>query len=150
MPLLFDTCRSLRHSNDVLKFRARLVGVLAVVMMVSGHLAECQGWMASPEARMACCADGKECPMHSSAERQAGSANFADQATADRCCAASERGTSVPASVSIPSASLVAVLPALSAVPDAAVIAPYVEWLEAAPGPPPALPRHALLSVFLI
>lgn len=88
--------------------------------------------------------------MHSSAERQAGSANSVDQADADRCCAASERGTSVPSSVSIPSATLVAVLPALSAVPDAAVIAPYVEWLEAAPNPPPSVARHALLSVFLI
>ena len=139
-----------QHPTVVLNLRRRLLGVLAIVMMVSGHLADCQGWMASPEARMACCAEGHECPMHTSADRQAGSANSADQADADRCCAASERGTSVPSSVSITSASLVAVLPALSAVPDAAVIAPYVEWLEAAPGPPPSLARHALLSVFLI
>ncbi|MEQ1911515.1 MAG: hypothetical protein ABMA15_22050 [Vicinamibacterales bacterium] len=130
--------------------RARLVGVLAIVMMVSGHLAECQGWMSSPEARMACCDDERECPLHKSAGHAVGSATATSQADADRCCAGSERGASVPSSVSTWSASLVAVLPVLSAVPNAAVIAPYVEWLEADPSPPPSVPRHALLSVFLI
>ena len=88
--------------------------------------------------------------MHASAARQAGSVNSVNQADADRCCAASEHGTSAPSSVSLPSASAVAVLLAVSPVPDASVLAPFVEWLEAAPGPPPSLARHALLSVFLI
>ena len=88
--------------------------------------------------------------MHSSAERQAGSANSVDQADADRCCAGAEHGTSAPSSVNIPSASAFAVLPVDSPVPDARILAPLVEWLDAAPSPPPSLARHALLSVFLI
>ena len=134
----------------MLTLRARVVAVLAVVLMVSGHLAECQGWMSSPEARMACCDAEHECPMHKSAGQAVGSAASASQADADRCCAGSEHGTSAPSSVNIPSASAVAVLLADSPVPDARILAPLVEWLDAAPSPPPSLARHARLSVFLI
>ena len=139
-----------QHPTVVLNLRRRLLGVLAILMMVSGHLAECQGWMSSPEARMACCDAEHECPMHKSAGHAVGSAASASQADADRCCAGSEHGTSAPSSVNIPSASAVAVLLVDSPVPDARILAPFVEWLDAAPSPPPSLARHALLSVFLI
>jgi hypothetical protein len=129
--------------------RSRLVALVATILVLSGHLAECRGWLATPEARMECCEDEQECPMHKSGKGDA--FHELTQAAADQCCATGTQADdslptaahSAPADASV-SVSVVAKIIALPARPwDAAS-------LEQDTGPPGARSRHVLFSVFLI
>src|SRR5262249_11862644 len=89
----------LEHPRKVLTRLSRFAAITMVLVLLGGHLAECQGWLSTPEARMACCANEQECPMHNAGQHSSASNHRISQSDADRCCATSERGESTPTSV---------------------------------------------------
>ena len=127
------------------------VSVLALTLaLMAGNVAVCAGWLPSPEARMACCTDG-ECPMHKGDSHHSGSQRTLTQAQADRCCASSERENSNQSGPAFGAAITAAVLGAGIVVP-ASVPALVLSdaWRTSAPIPIAPVPRHVLLSVFLV
>ena len=128
----------------------RVFVLLFTLLTPSFHLGDCVGWLGSAEARMACCEDESQCPMHAGAgDHHLGSTAPVSQADADRCCAASEDGDSIPSALTV-HAAVVALPPAVQPMPDANVVAPLFEWLTPEPSPPDSVARHVLLSTFLI
>jgi hypothetical protein len=132
----------------VLRRTAALVVVLA---LSAAGWAECAGWQASPEARMACCLGSADCPMHGS-EPGAGSESIVTQAQADSCCAASDTDDSTPSAGAF-SLSLSAALVPSTLSTLAPIIAPppsFDAWRTHVPLPIGHVSKHVLLSVFLI
>jgi hypothetical protein len=87
--------------------------------------------------------------MHHS-EHEDGSTRVLTQADADRCCAASEQGDSTPSpsSAGFVVALGIVLTPVSAPIPDPRV---HVElWRASAPIPTAHVPRHLLLSVFLV
>lgn len=133
----------------------RLVRCLAVfavaVGLVAGNAAICAGWMPTAQARMACCTAGRTCPMHSADSHKAGSGQVLTQAQADSCCAAAQGRDSSPSSQPTATGITIAVL-GVPVVLPASVPALVVSdgWRRSAPLRPPPVPKHVLLSVFLL
>ncbi|MGB7217391.1 MAG: hypothetical protein WBD07_01170 [Vicinamibacterales bacterium] len=131
-------------------FKRRL-SVLALALALSASNAVvCAGWMAAPEARMACCADG-ECPMHKSGSSKAASARELSQAEADSCCAVSEQDNRAPSPAS---AFVLAVGLAIAPIqsPIEVPAAPVRPDGRPAPVRTPGIPvaTYLLLSVFVV
>ena len=128
----------------------RFAAVALTFALVAGNAAMCAGWKATPEARMACCADGVECPMHKGNSHRSGSERVLTQAQADSCCASSEGKNS-----NLFSPTFVA---AITAVLGHGIILPANVpalvlsdgWRISAPIPIEPVPKHVLLSVFLV
>jgi hypothetical protein len=128
----------------------RLSSVALTFVLLAGNVAVCGGWAATPEARMACCADEANCPMHkgggsSSSER------VISQAQADACCAVSERqqsNQSTPTFVTVISSAVLGVGVVVPMPAPALVLSDG--WRTIAPIPIAPVPRHVLLSVFLV
>jgi len=141
---------AVKHPSNVLRVWGRLAALTMAIVIASGQLAECQVWLATPEARMACCANEQECPMHKAGQHPSGSNQRISQSDADRCCATSEPGESVPASVKASAVDG----PALIPISLSGVLAPRATWfdtpVERVASPPTSRSRHVLLSVFLI
>ena len=133
----------------MLSFSRRLSALVLTLSLAASQAGVCAGWMASPEARMACCADDGPCPMHKS-ESEDGSTRVLTQAEADRCCAASEQDDSTPSPSS--AGFFVALGIVLSPVPALIPDPPtHVElWRASVPIPTAHVPKHLLLSVFLV
>ena len=98
---------------------------------------------------MACCTGG-DCPMHKGESPHSTPQHGVTQAQADSCCASSEGQSHQPApafSSVISSAVLGAafVLP-----PPVPALVVSDSWRTAAPIPIAPVPRHVLLSVFLV
>ena len=99
---------------------------------------------------MACCTES-DCPMHQGESRHSGPEPATTQAQADTCCAASEpqqSDHSAPSFFTVNSGAALgagAVLP----VPVPALVASDA-WRTVAPVPIAPVPRHLLLSVFLV
>ena len=133
-----------------LLFRRAAALVVALTLGAAGT-AECAGWQATPETRMACCLDHDVCPMHGSPKSGSGSASVVTQAQADHCCAASDADDSTPSAGAVsgsPSAALVtSPLPTLAPVTTPAR---RDAWRAHVPLPGAHVPKHVLLSVFLI
>jgi hypothetical protein len=129
----------------------RLSVVLLAAVLLAGNVAVCAGWMATPEARMACCSEGHECPMHEGDSHSSGSARVLTQAQADSCCASSERENSSQSSPTFVTAITAAVL-GVGMVLPASVPALVLSdaWRTSAPIPRASVPKHLLLSVFLV
>jgi hypothetical protein len=131
-------------------FVRRLSAVLLCAGLVAGNGAVCAGWLSTPEARMACCVDD-DCPMHKGESGESVSPHILTQAEADACCAASERKQSdtssptVVVSVAAPALGTTIVVPAR--IPSR-VLSDW--WRTEAPSLIPPVPRHILLSVFLV
>ena len=125
--------------------------VVALALAAAGW-AECAGWQTSPEARMACCLTSGDCPMHGSTESSAGSERVVTQAQADSCCASSDTGDSRPSSPAFAlSLSAALVTSAVWTVAPAAVLMPSFDvWRAHVPLTVSQVPKHVLLSVFLI
>jgi len=100
---------------------------------------------------MACCAEGRECPMHKGDSHRVGSERALTQAQADTCCASSEREKSSPSSPAFVAAISAAILGA-GVVVDVSVPTLVLTdgWRTTVPIPIAAVPRHVLLSVFLV
>ena len=88
--------------------------------------------------------------MHKSESQAGGSTRVVSQAEADRCCAASEQDDSAPSPSNLVfSVTLAVVLrpvPVLIPEPDAHVDI----WRASVPIPAARVPKHLLLSVFLV
>jgi hypothetical protein len=146
-----DTSATFQHPKvgTVLLFTTRLPALLLTLALSASHVALCAGWMVTPEARMACCSMDGACPMHKSDSTDSGS-GAVTQAEADRCCAASEQGSSAPsASVSVFSVSFSPVFSPVQPVLPTAVAQPRA-WRMLVPIPAAHVPKHLLLSVFLV
>jgi hypothetical protein len=134
----------------VIGWLRRAASLATVLALIAGDVALCAGWAATPEARMACCTDG-DCPMHKHESHDAGSDRVVTQAQADSCCASSERQRSDPSAptfISVISSAVLGagvVLPA----PVPALVA-RDSWRTFVPIPIAPVPRHVLLSVFLV
>jgi hypothetical protein len=121
--------------------------LLLTLALASSNLALCAGWMPTAEARMACCSEDGDCPMHKAGEH--GGAQAVSQAEADRCCAASETDESAPtASTFNLSISLAPVQTVVQLVEPPLV--PFEALRTVAPLPRTSVPTHVLLSVFLV
>jgi hypothetical protein len=129
----------------------RLSALVLSLVLLGGNLGVCTGWAATPEARMACCVDGESCPMHKGESHDSSETRVISQAEADSCCAASERqqsSQSAPSFITMASSAVLGagvVLPA----PVPSLVASDA-WRAAAPVPISPVPKHVLLSVFLV
>lgn len=99
---------------------------------------------------MACCED-ESCPMHKGASRDNGSTQVLTQAQADACCASSEREDSSPTTPTFSADISFAVLgPGVVMPAVVPVLVLSDDWRTASPAPTPPVPKHVLLSVFLV
>jgi hypothetical protein len=146
----FDTTQAVPHPRRVLSFGRRLSAVFLALALVAGQAGVCAGWMSTPEARMACCSEDGPCPMHKSDSEDDESKRVVSQAEADRCCAASEQENSAPSPTGPAFSVTLAV--ALSPIPGV-LPAPEAHadiWRASVPIPIGHVPKHLLLSVFLV
>jgi hypothetical protein len=125
----------------------RVVSLVCVLAFAQNAWAQCAGWQATPEARLQCCQSGT-CPLHHPEENA--SRTQLTQGAADDCCAQSQRHESSPSGTAFASTMTLGVLQFVppvvpSLAPAAALSAP---WETASP--PAHVPRHVLLSVFLV
>jgi hypothetical protein len=128
----------------------RLSAVALSLALLAGNAAICAGWMPTPEARMACCTDG-ECPMHKGDSHRSESERVLTQAQADGCCASSERKNSNQSSPTFVAAITAAVLGVGIVLPaDVPALVLSDAWRTSAPLPVAPVPKHVLLSVFLV
>jgi hypothetical protein len=131
-------------------FSRRLSAALLTLALAAGQAGVCAGWMPTAEARMACCSDEGPCPMHKSGSRDDGSKRVVTQAEADGCCAASERDDSAPS----PSSAAFFVTLAVVVSPVSALLPEPQSHADisraSVPIPTPHVPKHLLLSVFLV
>ena len=129
----------------------RLAALAVAFGLVAGNAANCAGWLPTPEARMACCADGAECPMHKDDSHRSGSGRVLTQAQADSCCAAAEGQNSNQSNPSVVTAITAAVLGVGVILPDSVpALVRSDGWRTSAPIPIAPVPKHVLLSVFLV
>jgi hypothetical protein len=137
--------------RTVVNWLRRLSAFATVLALAAGNVALCAGWSPTPEARMACCTDGDGCPMHKGESHHSHSARVITQAQADMCCASSEQQQSNQSSPTF-----VTVIPSAVLGPSVIVPAPLPElvvrsaWRTSAPIPIGSIPKHVLLSVFLV
>jgi hypothetical protein len=132
----------------------RLATVVLLMAMVVANVGVCPGWAATPEARMSCCAENGMCPMRqgrSDAAKSGRAPTALTQAEADSCCASSEREESTTPDPG----NVVAISHAVLG--DAVVIPTRIpalvlrdRWRTEIPIPIAPVPRHVLLSVFLV
>jgi hypothetical protein len=131
-------------------FRKQLPALLVAVALAGGNLAVCAGWMATPEARMACCSKSGACPMRDARAHPTTPAPAVSQADADRCCASSEPADAAPLATTIllPLSLAAASTPLTFIAPPAIPLPGISRTLPPAPGS--QLPKHLLLSVLLV
>jgi hypothetical protein len=147
----FDSVPGVKHPRAVMRLVRRLAALAVTLGLMAGNAAVCAGWLPTAEARMACCADGTECPMHKGDSHRSGSARVLTQAQADSCCAPSERENSKQSNPSFVAAITASVLGAGTVLP--ANVPPLVlsdGWRTSGPMPVAPVPKHVLLSVFLV
>jgi hypothetical protein len=128
----------------------RAVAIALSLLLLGGNGVVCAGWAPTPEARMACCAE-EDCPMHEGRSDEFSSQHVVTQAQADACCAASERDQSDSTNPTVLAAISAAVLGAgvvLPASPPTLVLTDG--WRTGSFIPITPVPRHILLSVFLV
>jgi len=100
---------------------------------------------------MACCAEGVECPMHKGDSHRSGSERVITQAQADSCCAAAESQNSNQSNPSFFTAITAAVLGVGVVLPPCVPALVLSDaWRTSAPIPSAPVPKHVLLSVFLV
>jgi hypothetical protein len=126
------------------------VAIVAVLTLCAGNFALCVGWQATPEARMACCRNEATCPMHKSESPDSSSKHKVTQAHADSCCAGSERSHSTTTNSTFVLSVIVALAPATVPVVTSLNVPALQEWRAFVPLPVPPVPKHLLLSVFLV
>jgi hypothetical protein len=127
----------------------RRIGVLMLTIgLAAGAWRPCAGWEPTAEARMACCTRKAACSMHRMSGH--GAHEAVSQSQADACCALSERQDPSQPSVTV------VLPPALTPIAGPFAEQPRVpaRWVDSHRPPPllasRALPRHLLLSVFVI
>jgi hypothetical protein len=127
----------------------RLAAVVVLIVLPTSAWAQCAGWQGTAEARMECCAQDEQCPMHKGTDGSMSHRSIT-QEQADTCCARSERVPSTPSSSSqlAPVTFVVVSTPPAVLLPAVAVLATHSE--SSVPIAASPVPRHLLLSVFLV
>ena len=125
------------------------MSAVCLLALSQNAVAQCAGWQATAEARMACCQDGA-CPLDHHEAEATGSPTPLTQTAADDCCAQSPQRDSSPSATAFASTITLAVLHslppvALSLAPPAPLTAPWET-----PSPPTHVPKYLLLSVLLV
>jgi len=123
----------------------RVATIVCVLTLTQNAVALCAGWQATPQARLDCCQDGA-CPLHHH-DRAAGMS--VTQSAADDCCALSSSPDSGPSAVAFAPTITLAVLRSVPTSPVILTPALLPVSLDA-PSPPAHVPKHLLLSVFLV
>jgi hypothetical protein len=135
----------------VLRFYTRLLAVVLAMALAAANGAVCAGWLATPEGRMACCSEGGACSMHKGDSHRSGSERVLTQAQADSCCATSERENSSQSNPTFVAAITAAVLGVGIVVPaNVPALVLSDGWRPGAPTRAGPVPKHVLLSVFLV
>ena len=146
----FDTAFAVKHPKKYVNLPHRLSAVALTVALVAGNAAVCAGWMPTPEARMACCSKSGACPMHKSGESASESSGVLTQAQADTCCASSNPDSSQSSGTFVGTITL-AVLGTATVLPSVAPVQVRREgWRTAVPISTAPIPKHVLLSVYLL
>ena len=100
---------------------------------------------------MACCLEGSTCPMHGDDSDAAGTNRALTQAQADTCCASSEQQSSNQSTPTGTAAISNAVLGTSIVLPPSVPALVLTDaWRTDAPIPTTLVPKHILLSVFLV
>ena len=129
----------------------RLTATLLCLGLIAGNAALCAGWAPTPEERMACCAEGGSCPMHQGESHDSSSQHEMTQGEADSCCAASTPEQSNRAtSTLVVAVSLAMIGPGVVVPASVPALVLSDHWRTAVPIPATPIPRHVLLSVFLV
>ena len=128
----------------------RFAPIVAVLTLCVGNFAVCAGWRTTPEARMACCQDEATCPMHKSGGHGSESQHSITQAQADTCCAGSERNESSTTRTALVSTGIVALIPATVPLVVTPSVHALEKWRALVPLRVSPVPKHLLLSVFLV
>jgi len=76
--------------ETVLTLARRLRAFGLILALAAGNGAACAGWALTPEARMSCCTESGDCPMHKQHAHHSGGTSLLTQAQADSCCASAE------------------------------------------------------------
>jgi len=100
---------------------------------------------------MSCCTESGDCPMHTRHPHHSAKVILVSQAQADSCCASSERhdsDSSTPTSIVVISSAVLGPGIVVPATVPALVLSNA--WRTAAPSPLAPVPKHVLLSVFLV
>jgi hypothetical protein len=140
------------HPKNVELLLRRTAAFVVALALAAAGWAECAGWQASPEARMACCSGNGDCPMHGSTEPGNSSERVVTQAQADSCCAASGTDDSTPSAVAFSLSLSAALMPSTlsTLAPILAAPASFAAWRAHVPFTISQVAKHVLLSVFLI
>ena len=147
----FDRVFTVEHPSGVSSLVQRLAALALTFALTAGNAAICAGWLPTAEARMACCADGAGCSMHKGDSHNSASQRVLTQAQADSCCASSERKNSSQSSPTFVSGITAAVLGVGVVLPaDVPALVLSDAWRMSAPTPAAPVPKHVLLSVFLL
>jgi hypothetical protein len=129
----------------------RVSAIALSLTLIAVNATMCAGWAATPEARLACCSAGGGCPMHEARSHESNPTPTATQSHADDCCAASERRRTDRPDFTVgavfSAATLTSVIGLAGCVPALDVTD---RWRRTAPLSLGAVPRHVLLSVFLV
>lgn len=129
----------------------RFAALALTFSLVAGNAAICAGWLPTPEARMACCAEGRACPMHKGESQRTATERVFTQAQADSCCASSESQDSKQSNPSVVAAITAAVLGVGVVLPtNVPALVLSDAWRTSVPRPIGPVPKHVLLSVFLV
>lgn len=129
----------------------RLSALALSLLLLGGNTAVCAGWTAVAEARMACCAADGGCAMHTEESHDSDSHRDVSQAQADACCASSEQETSNPSNPALLTALSNAVLGVGVVLPASTpALVRSDGWRTVAPVPTTLVPKHVLLSIFLV
>lgn len=130
--------------------RGRIAAVVAALALCAGNVAVCAGWQPTPEARMACCMSGMNCPMHESDHHDRSSRSGVSQAQADHCCAASTQRRDSAAAGSTFVASGTAAFVAATVFPSPVPVFESRAWRAPVPLPDTSVAKHLLNSVLLV
>ncbi len=135
----------------MLTFSRRLAALMLIATAAAGNAAVCEGWAATPEARMACCNDGQPCPMHREPSDGSTATQTVTQAQADSCCALSEQEQSGQSNQAFAAPVSSAVLgPGIVVPPAPPRLVVTDAWRTGTPVPSPPVSKHVLISVFLL
>jgi hypothetical protein len=128
----------------------RIAALALLLPLLASNAALCAGWMPTPEARLACCSESGACPMHKSDVPHAESSRVLTQAQADTCCAASNRDSSQSSGTFVGTITRAVLGTATVHLFVASDQHRRAEWRTAVPASTAPIPRHVLLSVYLL
>ena len=128
-------------------FAQQYLALVLSLILAAGNVAVCAGWAATAEARMSCCTQTGACPMHGS---DSDSDRLVTQAEADSCCAAFEDDSSQSIPTVAAAMSSAVLGPAITLPLSVPALVLKATWRTSVPIPSTPVPKHLLLSVFLV